>query len=75
MCPSLLPPDRETEERGRLAGGGLGRRLGARGRLWSGGKERGKGEGPIPCRGSGGDGPWRLGHSGGRRRPCVIAIN
>ena len=41
--------DRETEERGRFADGGLGRWLGARGRPWSGGKERGKGEGPIPC--------------------------
>ena len=61
--------DRETEERGRLAGGGPGRRLGARGRPWSGGKETGKGEGPIPYRGLGGGGPWGLGHGGGRRRP------
>ena len=43
---SFLPTEEQGRE-GRLAGGGLGRWLGARGRLWSEGKERGRREDPI----------------------------
>ena len=40
---SFLPTEEQGRD-GRLASGGLGRRLGARGRLWSEGKEREGGE-------------------------------
>ena len=63
---SFLPTEEQGRE-GRLAGGGLGWRLGARGRLWSEGKERGRREDPIPGRGSVGGGSWELGHDGRRR--------
>ena len=49
------------------AGGGLGRRLGARGRLRSEGKERGRREDPIPGRGLGRGGLRRPGHESGQR--------
>ena len=45
---SFLPTEKQGRE-GRLAGGGLGWRLGARGRLYSEGKERGRREDPIPA--------------------------
>ena len=68
---SFLP----TAEQGReewLGGGGPGRRLRARGRLWGEGKERGRGKDPIPGRGLGRGGLRRPDHEGGggeRRRP------
>ena len=66
MCPFLLPPDREIGEGVARRRWRLGRRLGARWRPQSGGKGRGRLAGPIPCRGSGGGGPWRPGHDGRR---------
>ena len=43
----LLTAEEGREER--LAGGGPGRRLRARGRLWSEGKERGRGKSEYTC--------------------------
>ena len=62
---SFLPTAEQGRE-GWLAGGGPGRRLRVRGRLWSEGKERGRREDPIPGRGSVGGGSWELGHDGRR---------
>ena len=57
---SFLPTEEQGRE-GRLAGGGLGRRLGARGK-----REREE-RGSDPGRGLGRGGPRRPGHEGGWR--------
>jgi len=49
----------------------LGRRPGARERLWSEGKERGRREGPIPGRGSARGGPRWPSHDGRRQRVAL----
>ena len=68
---SFLPTEEQGRE-GRLAGGGLGRRLGAQGRLWTEGKERGRREDPIPAVAWDGvvrGGPATRVGGGERRRP------
>ena len=64
---------RETEERGQLAGGGLGRRLGARWRPWSEGKDRGRLVGSIPPSISGKE-ARREECNGGRRQQAAAAV-
>ena len=49
----------------------LGRRPGARERLWSEGKERGRREGPTPGRGTARDGPRWPSHDGRRQRVAL----
>ena len=68
---SFLPTEEQGRE-GRLAGGGLGQRLGAQGRLWTEGKERGRREDPIPAVAWAGvvrGGPATRVGGGERRRP------
>ena len=61
---SFLPTAEQGRE-GWLAGGGPGRRLRARGRLWGEGNKSGRGKDPIPGRGLGRGGPRRPGHESG----------
>jgi len=68
---SFLPTAEQGRE-GWLAGGGPARRLRARGRLWSEGKERGRREDPIPAVAWAGvvrGGPATRAGGGERRRP------
>jgi len=66
---SSSSPRAEKQGRGwHTPAAALGRRPGARERLWSEGNERGRREGPIPGRGSARGGPRWPSHDGRRQR-------